>query len=347
MIIAMILGTPGTGWGGMEKHTADLARALSELGQEVHVLAHRAYQSRFDQRISFHACPMQLGRRNPWLRYQIRRTLRQLAPDVVHAQGSKAAGLVSVLQLPKKFLKVGTIHGSKSTDRPFQGMDRVIAVSTPVYQNLTHPRKFRIFNGIDTTGVCGHEKEAGPDDTHRLPAAINVVAAGRLEPVKGFDQLIEAWPGVRERFPTAHLTIFGDGSQRKALEEFARKLGCGPSVTLAGYADNLMAVYRHADLLVISSQREGFPYVLVEALLANCPIVSTPVAGCQELLPQQAIAPDHQATSLAALIIRALNAPETLRELEQPAFTFAREHLTLTAMARATLNVYSGGEQEV
>lgn len=283
---------------------------------------------------------MQLGRRNPWLRYRIGRIVHTLHPDVVHAQGSKAATLVSRLRVPAGCQKTGTVHGSKSTEKPFLALDKVIAVSTPVYQGLTHPRKFLVFNGIDVNQAAG---TSSGTDTFRLPSAINVIAAGRLEPVKGFQRLISCWTAVMDRFPSAHLTIFGDGSQRTALVEQIRQLDCEQSISLPGYLTNLIPVLHHADLLVISSDREGFPYLLVEALMAECPIVSTPVAGCMELLPDEAIAPDHSSTGLSALIIKALRAPDELRRLEQPAFDYAREHLTLTAMAKATLEVYGEG----
>jgi len=337
MKIAMILGTPGTGWGGMEKHTADLAGALATLGHEVHVLAHPSYRQQFGERIQFHPCPMQLGRRNPWLSYRVRRVVSALNPDVVHAQGSKAATMVSRLRLTSGYQKVGTVHGSKSTEKPFLQLDKVIAVSTPVYDSLTHPRKFRIFNGID---VQQSDETVSRVEEYRLPSAINVVAAGRLEPVKGFRQLISAWPGVLAQFPSAHLTIFGDGSEKTGLLEQAHQLGCSDSITLAGYLTGLMPVLEQADLLVISSEREGFPYILVEALMAQCLVVSTPVAGCVEILPNEAIAPDHSVTALSTLIIAALSAPGELRRQEQRAFDYARAHLTLEAMANATLEVY-------
>lgn len=340
MIIAMVLATPGTGWGGMEKHTADLAGALTALGHDVHVLAHPSYQTHFSGRSSFHPCPMHLGRRNPWLRYRIRRIVGTLHPEVVHAQGSKAATLVSRLKLPPGCQKAGTVHGSKSTEKPFLPLDKVIAVSTPVYQSLTHPRKFLVYNGID---VKPRDNTSSRADAYRLPSAINVVAAGRLESVKGFHRLVSSWPEVVERFPSAHLTIFGDGSQRASLIEQIHQLDCGEYISLPGYLTNLMPPLEQADLLVISSDREGFPYILVEALMSGCPVVSTPVAGCTEILPKEAIAADHSRAALSALLIKALSAIEELRQLEQPAFDYAREHLTLTAMAKATLEVYRDG----
>ncbi|MGF2736617.1 glycosyltransferase family 4 protein [Marinobacter sp. DUT-1] len=321
----------------MEKHTADLAGALATLGHEVHVLAHPSYRQQFGERIQFHPCPMQLGRRNPWLSYRVRRVVSALNPDVVHAQGSKAATMVSRLRLTSGCQKVGTVHGSKSTEKPFLQLDKVIAVSTPVYDSLTHPRKFRIFNGID---VQQSDETVSGVEEYRLPSAINVVAAGRLEPVKGFRQLISAWPGVLAQFPSAHLTIFGDGSEKTGLLEQAHQLGCSDSITLAGYLTGLMPVLEQADLLVISSEREGFPYILVEALMTQCLVVSTPVAGCVEILPNEAIAPDHSVTALSTLIIAALSAPGELRRQEQRAFDYARAHLTLEAMANATLEVY-------
>ncbi|MEP3166610.1 MAG: glycosyltransferase family 4 protein, partial [Marinobacter sp.] len=87
LTIALIIATPGTGWGGMETHTADLANALSTRGHTVHVLAHSHYSERFASPVCFHPLPVQLGRRNPWLHYRLRRLLRSIHPDIVHAQG--------------------------------------------------------------------------------------------------------------------------------------------------------------------------------------------------------------------------------------------------------------------
>ncbi|EMP54021.1 glycosyltransferase [Marinobacter santoriniensis NKSG1] len=338
MKVAMILGTPGTGWGGMEKHTAELAAALSTLGHEIHVLAHESYRPRFAEDLTFHPVPINLGRRNPWLRHRIRRILEQIAPDVAHAQGSKAADILGRLRLPANCQTVGTLHGSKSTDAPFRRLDKVIAVSQSLYDNLSHPHRFLVFNGTEWSGDRSLPPGFWPPNWSS--GHLNAIAAGRLEPVKGFESLILAWQNVLERFPTAHLTIFGEGSQKDRLGSLIRERALTSAITLAGARGSLSGAYGLADLTVISSEREGFPYVLVEALLEQCPVVSTPVSGCTELLPPKAIARDHSHPALAECIVSAFSSLEELRAQEQKAFVFARANLTARAMAEATLEAY-------
>jgi len=331
--VALVLATPGTTWGGMEKHVAELSETLTSLGHQVHVLAHPAYQPRFPT-ACFHPCPMNLGRRNPWLTWRITRTLKQISPDTAHAHGNKAASLLGRFRVGS-WQTVGTAHGSKSNLRAFATLDKVIAVSRSIYEQIDHPRRYLVYNGAN------QEAAIGPPESHDFSAGLNVIAAGRLEPVKGFDKLIRSWPTLLASTPKPHLTIFGDGSEMERLKALIRDSGVQNFVTLAGYRNDLSDCIRHADLLVISSKREGFPYVLVESLLSECPVVSTPVSGCIELLPDNALASGFSTEAIGELVGNALSDLDTLRASEQQAFTFARENLTLDAMAKATVEVYT------
>ncbi len=333
MRIALLLGTPGGNWGGMEKHVSDLAESLARLGHEIHILAHPDYQKRFSN-IHFHPCPMSLGRRNPWLLWKIKKSLKRIDPDVAHAHGNKAAALLGSMKTGA-WQSVGTVHGSKSNLHPFAALNKVIAVSRSIYTQLNHPNRFLVYNGAAKTP----EKTLSAPP-HR-PQGLNVIAAGRLEPVKGFDRLIQSWPTVLAARPDARLTIFGDGSEMKRLKQIAKAPENNSSITIAGYQSALKTYLESSDLLVISSLREGFPYVLVEALLAECPVVSTPVSGCLELLPERALSPDFSASAISETISKALTDLEGLRESEQKAFNFAKESLTLEGMTRATVVVYT------
>lgn len=179
LTIVFLLATPGTSWGGMEQHTADLADALSGLGHRVHVLGHQHYRNRFSVNVSFHPLPVQLGRRNLWLKLALYRCLTRLKPDVLHAQGNKAAQLASATRKLAR-ITIGTIHGIKSSHRAFGRLDRVVAVSPQIFRALTHPQKQLIYNGVDTARQVPTDN---PDPA--LPqGVVNVIAAGRLEPVK-------------------------------------------------------------------------------------------------------------------------------------------------------------------
>ncbi|MBW4936469.1 glycosyltransferase [Marinobacter sp. F4206] len=337
LTVTLFFATPGTTWGGMEKHTADLARALASRGHSVHVIGHEHYRQHFPDSVHFHAAPVQLGRRNPWLHFSLKQRLRKIAPDILHAQGNKAAQLVGNIKQGAGCARVGTVHGSKSSHRAFRKLDTVIAVSPQIFDGLDHPNKHLIFNGISTPS----ESHPIKDQCRVLPAGVtNVVAIGRLEPVKGFATLIRAWAILSGEIPDAHLTIFGEGTLHSELERLVASLGLENRATLAGFCDDLAPVYRQADLVVISSEREGFPYVLIESLLAGCPIISTPVSGPAYMLPSQAISPDWEPNSLANMLQNALANLSSLKEAEAAAMAFARDELTLECMTVETERLY-------
>jgi glycosyltransferase involved in cell wall biosynthesis len=303
----------------------------------VHVIGHRRYHDRFSTPVHFHPQPVQLGRRNPWLNLSLKRCIRDIAPDILHAQGNKAAQLASHMKPGKIRLRIGTVHGIKSSHRAFQQLDRVIAVSEQVFNNLEHPRKQLIFNGVSATP---HSNQSSLEETLLPPARINVIAVGHLEPVKGFAALIEAWAQLPQQPVATQLTIFGDGSLRPELDALISGLGLGQQVSLAGFRHDLTGAYRQADLVVISSEREGFSYVLIESLLADCPVISTPVAGPVFLLPDCAISSDYRVGSLTDLLASALINLPALKAAEGSAIAFARKTLTLDHMTDETEQLY-------
>lgn len=330
LTIALLLGTPGTTWGGMEKHTAELATGLSQRGHRVHVFAHENYRKHFRPPVRFDTCPMQLGRRNPLLKWRIKRTLRTIRPDIVHAQGNKAANLVQAMK-PPTGIRLGTIHGTKSSLSAFRHLEGVITVNHETAKHVPNKNCRVIYNGISTD-------TAGTETALQLPERSGyALAVGRLEPVKQFDRLIEAWGVVRTDIP---LYILGEGSQRSALEGLVTKLGLSGTIQLPGYETNVQPWLSSASVCLISSSREGFPYFLVESLVAGCPVLSTPVNGAREFLPADCMAQSTSTESIADLLRRQLHHPDKLRGLEQASFIRAREKLTSDAMVNQTERFY-------
>jgi glycosyltransferase involved in cell wall biosynthesis len=102
-----------------------------------------------------------------------------------------------------------------------------------------------------------------------------VVAAGRLEPSKGFDLLVETWRQVADAHPDWRLRIFGEGSMRADLEQQIADVGLIGRVTLEGHSTSLQSEMAKASLFVLSSRAEGYGMVLVEAMACGVPVVST------------------------------------------------------------------------
>lgn len=103
-----------------------------------------------------------------------------------------------------------------------------------------------------------------------------VIAAGRISPVKGFDQLIKIWSLVSADFPDWQLHIYGQdylGTQKK-LEDQINTLGLQQTVVFKGSVHNILIPMTKAGIYVMTSETECFPMVLLEALSVGLPVVS-------------------------------------------------------------------------
>lgn len=99
-----------------------------------------------------------------------------------------------------------------------------------------------------------------------------LLAMGRLNPVKGFDRLIEAFSKIKNQ--QWKLLIGGEGQEREKLENLITKLDLSDRVELLGLVEEVEVYYKKASIFVLSSQTEGFPGVLCEAMGYGCAVVS-------------------------------------------------------------------------
>jgi len=100
-----------------------------------------------------------------------------------------------------------------------------------------------------------------------------VITIARLTEQKRLDRLIAAFAEVGD--PAIRLLILGEGEDRAALEAQVRALGLSERVSMPGYVADVAAALHAADLFVLTSDYEGLPAALLEAMAANCPVLCT------------------------------------------------------------------------
>jgi glycosyltransferase involved in cell wall biosynthesis len=121
-----------------------------------------------------------------------------------------------------------------------------------------------------------------PSRAADLAAGLHIVSVGRLAPMKGFGVLLEALTEV----DGSRLTLVGDGPERAALEATARRLGLTGRVRFTGAlgAGAVTDLLHQADVFCLPSFAEGVPVVLMEAMAARVPVVTTAIMGIPELV---------------------------------------------------------------
>jgi glycosyltransferase involved in cell wall biosynthesis len=137
----------------------------------------------------------------------------------------------------------------------------------------------------------------------RMPGA-HLVALARMMPQKRLDRLLRAFAMVADQ--SIRLTILGDGPRRATLILLAKQLGIERRIEMPGFVEDVVPWLRSADLLVLSSDYEGLPAVVLEALACNVPVVTTHCfAGARSLLeslPRCAVVDRDTVPAFAAAI---------------------------------------------
>ncbi len=165
-----------------------------------------------------------------------------------------------------------------------------------------------IYNGVDPGSFSPEPKPEGTPPT--------VVSLGRITPIKDILTLLRAAALVKRRRPDVVFRVYGkapagDEGYFEDCLALVRELRLENEVSFAGHAPSVQAAYRDADVVVLSSISEGFPYSIVEALLCGRPVVASAVGGVSEAIDGCGIAVEpRNPAELAEAIVALMNDPE-------------------------------------
>lgn len=221
-------------------------------------------------------------------RYDIECAYLEFGPTKLLA-GSTNRNAVKLAWIHSDLLKI-TSHPEQFFEKhsgQYEKYDRIICVSQTAkesFDRLFHNRfpSVVLRNYIDEKQVLALAQE--PLDIQKPDGTMVLVAVGTLYPPKNYPRLIRAFARLRQDYNRLQLWIVGDGVQRTQLEALAANCDIKDAVCFFGFQKNPYPYMRMADLLVCSSNYEGYSTVITEGLVLGKPIVTTECSGMRELL---------------------------------------------------------------
>jgi glycosyltransferase involved in cell wall biosynthesis len=267
----------------------------------------------------------------------LRRLVKERRIDIVHAHDYKTNLLVWLLRRLDGTTVLSTAHGwtghSGRERRVYYPLDKrllarlpfVVAVSSQIRDELlargAEPGRIEVvLNGIDHRAFR-HDRARDAAAREALgvgPGQFVIGAVGRLEPQKRFDLLIDAfaelrrgrWSQPHRERPDLRLRIAGDGSLKADLQRRIDDAGLADVARLTGHTDDVAGFHHALDLFVQSSDYEGTPNAVLEAMAFETPLVATSAGGTAELVENGVhglVIPPGDEPTLSRAIAAALN----------------------------------------
>jgi len=349
---------------GAERALLELASYLKDQGWDSHVVA---LEGQGATRLVDRARALGLeaeafvptGRLGLWpMMQRLRQLLSKHPRAIVHSHGYKPDILLSVLGASRYTPCVATCHNWISETRKMRllealdkqvlrGFDHVVAVSGKIAEELIRSgvsaqKVSLIKNGISAPTVADGTRQAVRDEFGLSTRAKVVVQIGRLARSKRNDLLLSAVSSLQAEIDV-HVLLVGEGDQAQSLAELVKSQRLERRVHFCGYRSDIAQILVAADLLALTSEKEGLPIAILEAMAMRCPIVSTSVGEIPQVLrdPQDAwLVPPNDLSALTVAIHEALMYPEKAESRAANAYAEFLRQYSRNSMGAHYLEIY-------
>lgn len=353
--------------GGAERNTAQLMRALAEMGNDVHLCVLRCPSPGEAERAGFAPGAGRLTTLGVRRIYDPRgfvrfsTLLRRLQPDCIHVQDPYGNLLALWARYIHGVRSVMTRHvaGDETTTRwsrlrllilrwaARRAFDKVVLVADALRDGFCRDYAW---NEEDTLTI--HNGVALPSLDAGLRHDVRTeLGWGRDTPIilmvavfrrgKGHDVLVQAFRDALASQPAARLVFAGDGPLRSEFEGLAGDLGA--SCKFLGERHDVNRLMQAADVLVLPSESEALPTVLLEAAAAGCPAIATNVGGVSEIIEDGVtgrLVPPRDRVALAAALSRLIADAGLRRDMGAAARANAEREFSIAVQARKTSDLY-------
>lgn len=343
--------------GGVERDTLRFVPAWRAHGMDARIALGRREGRLQEEAPDVPYYQMQTGQRSTarfetlWMIWKLPKIIRDFQPDVLCFPSNTLAAVALGMRLrlgrkcPATVLRVSNDLVRRDLSGIGLLMHRlwlrlhagshsaIVAMAPPVREEIVEqmhvaPSRVAVINNASMTMADVERFAAARDSAPRGHRGRHFLAVGRLAPQKNFELLVDAFARIARA--DDRLTIIGEGDRRAAIAKKAQQLGVADKVHLPGHLIGPEQWFATADAFVMSSDFEGVPAVIVEALAAGMPIVATDCCTAMPSLMEGAghLVPARDASKLAHAMDTIADAPVDVALMRKRAREFTVEAST-------------------
>lgn len=273
----------GSGRGGIEQAAYDYHEALTQSRMKVQSILHPrgAMADYFTQQ---QATFSPLASRGNWdilAVCRLARLIKQHAPEAIICHGNRALSLA--LKAARGRCAVIAVAHNYKIQKRFPKADAVFCITRDLMEECVHleiPRR-KLFYMPNMTRLPAQSAQRS---AFRRPVRIGTM--GRFVEKKGIDILLQALGALQADGIAFQARIGGGGALESALREQTQRLGIAPQCEFVGWVANKQAFFESLDIFVLPSRHEPFGIVLIEAMAAGLPVITTDTEGPCEIITQ-------------------------------------------------------------
>ena len=351
--VCFLAGTLGRG--GAERQLIYMLRALGWAGVTTRVLCLTEGEP-FEHDIRELGVPVEYvgaSHSRPTRLYRIIQALRRKPTDILQSVhfytnlyatvAARAVGICDIgairNDLSSEELKENGIAGRRHLTFPRHLIaNSVLARQRAISYGISPDRIDFVRNAVDPKWLHGNGHTNGQQ-------TLRILFVGRLTKQKRPDEFVRVVSRVSRQLPNKFLKarIVGVGPMRPQLEALAGELGLGPDrLEFLDERDDMDHIYREADLMVMTSEWEGTPNALLEAMACGVPVVATRVGGIPEILStgRGFLTEPHDEDGMTAAVMRLIADPAMRRDFGQHGREYIAQVHSLDALQTQLMGTY-------
>ncbi|MBI4844948.1 MAG: glycosyltransferase family 4 protein [Candidatus Omnitrophica bacterium] len=291
---------------------------------------------------------------------KLMKLIKKYEVDILHSHDYKSDFFVYLLRFFIKVKVITTVHGWIGNNwkvriyeffdsRLIKNFDKIIVVFGTLERELLKKRFQKeklgvISNACDAKGLQPRLTKEDIYTSLKIDKTYKVIGTvGRLSPEKGHKYFIEAAHKIANIYPKVQFIIIGDGVLRQKLVKYAKELGMESKIFFVGFWPNVADYLGIFDVFVLPSLKETFGLSLLEAILMERPVISTPVGIAEEIITKGEtgfLVPIKDVSALTNAIIALLDDEVFAKNLARKAKICAEKKFSIGKMINGYEEIY-------